>query len=456
MSTSAKTQHPLLARQLRRLGLAGDEPPSPERWHALLDTVTRTYDEADQDRYTMERSLAISSRELRQLYDDLKRASDTQLAEERDKLAKSLAIHQATLEASSDGVIIVNEQREVVGHNRRFAEIWGVPGPMLATRDADALLAMGLAKVADPEAFAARVRHLNESQEASDSEVVELVDGRVLERDSAPVVSPSGLFYGRVWFYRDITERREAEARVRAMQETAERASRAKSDFLLNMSHEMRTPLNAILGFARVLRRSAGTVLGDEQKAHLQDIVEAGGYLLQLVNDLLDLRSLEESSLELVPVALEPLIVQGIGLVRPLVSDKRLELSYALPADLPDVLADRRAVVQILANLLSNAAKFTPQGGTISVSARASGPWIEIAVKDTGAGISPADQERLFVYFEQLGGKHAAHMKGSGVGLALTRALAEKQGGAITVESSVGQGSTFRVRLGAASPAVAR
>jgi PAS domain S-box-containing protein len=401
--------HPLLVRQLERLGLDARTPPSPEDWARLLDAVSA--------------SLA---------------------ADERDA-----AIHAATLEASPDGVLIVGADRQIAGFNRRFLEIWGYPDEVLAARHGERFIQMTRERVADPVAFEARARWLLEHPDLSvQGDVFELADGRLIERDAAPVVTASGNYHGRVYFFRDITERRRAETREREMKETAERAARAKSDFLRNMSHEMRTPLNAILGFARVLRRSPD--LSEDQQAHLLDIVEAGGYMLQLVNDLLDLRSLEATRFELVPVALAPIIEQSAALVRPLVQEKHLELTLAIPAGLPSVMGDRRALVQILVNLLSNGGKFTAPGGALEVTARHVGSWVEIAVRDTGCGIAPEDQERLFVYFEQLGGKNAARMKGSGVGLALTRSLIEKQGGAITVESEVGKGSTFRVRLGAA------
>jgi signal transduction histidine kinase len=406
---STPSLHPLLVRQLESLGLDPHQPPSPEGWSRLLVAVSA--------------SLA---------------------ADERDA-----AIHAATLEASPDGVLIVGADRQVAGFNRRFLQVWGWPDEALALRHGERLIQITRSLVADPAAFEERARWLLDHPDASvQGDVFQLVDGRILERDAAPVVTASGNYHGRVYFFRDITERRRAEAREREMKETAERAARVKSDFLRNMSHEMRTPLNAILGFARVLRRSAD--LSADQQAHLSDIVDAGGYMLQLVNDLLDLRSLEEAPLELAPVALGPIIEQSAALVRPLVQEKHLELSLALPADLPRVLGDRRAIVQILVNLLSNGGKFTAPGGSLEVSARHVGAFVEIAVRDTGCGIAPEDQARLFVYFEQLGGKNAARMKGSGVGLALTRSLVEKQGGAITVESQVGKGSTFRVRLGAA------
>jgi signal transduction histidine kinase len=407
---STPSLHPLLVRQLESLGLDRETPPSPEGWQRLLDAV-----------------------------------SERLAADERDA-----AIHAATLEASPDGVLIVGADRQIAGYNRRFLEVWGYPEEVLALRHGERFIQMTLERVADPVAFEERARWLQKHPDASvRGDVFALLDGRLIERDAAPVVTANGQYHGRVYYFRDITERRRAETREREMKETAERAARAKSDFLRNMSHEMRTPLNAILGFARVLRRSAE--LGAEQQAHLQDIVDAGGYMLQLVNDLLDLRSLEESRLELAPVALGPIIEQSAALVRPLVQEKHLELVLAIPQGLPSVLGDRRAIVQILVNLLSNGGKFTAPGGSLEVSARHTGGCVEIAVRDTGCGIAPEDQARLFVYFEQLGGKNAARMKGSGVGLALTRSLVEKQGGSITVESELGKGSTFRVRLGAAT-----
>jgi signal transduction histidine kinase len=406
----ASMLHPHLERQLERLGLDAETPPSRAAWLALLGAVSEAYGDA----------------------------------------ARDAAIHSAVLEASPDGVLIVGADRQVAGFNRRFLEVWGHPDDLLPVRHGEPLIQMATSRAADPVAFDERARWFLDHPDASvQGEIIELADGRLLERDTSPVVTASGAYHGRVWFFRDITERRRAEARERAMKETAERAARVKSDFLRNMSHEMRTPLNAILGFARVLRRS--TALSADEQAHLEDIVQAGGYMLQLVNDLLDLRSLEEARLELTPVELGPIIEQSVALVRPLVHEKQLELGVHVPDALPRVVGDRRSIVQILVNLLSNAGKFTAPGGTLDLTVRLVAGWVEIAVRDTGCGIAPEDQARLFVYFEQLGGKNAARMKGSGVGLALTRSLVEKQGGAISVESEVGKGSTFRVRLGAAS-----
>lgn len=221
--------------------------------------------------------------------------------------------------------------------------------------------------------------------------------------------------------------------------------------FLANMSHELRTPLNSILGFARVLDRTIGSGLDTKQREFFHYILHAAEHMLRLVNDLLDLRSLEENKLALERVDLEPVAHEVAGLLQPLFEEKRIHFTLCVSSGLPLAVAERRSVVQILINLLSNAVKFTPAGGSVGMSAEASGSSISIKVSDTGIGIEATNQERLFTYHEQLGAKHAHSMKGSGIGLALTKALVTKQGGSISVESAPNEGSTFTVVLQAAS-----
>ncbi len=249
----------------------------------------------------------------------------------------------------------------------------------------------------------------------------------------------------------DITEERARSAELYLARDRAQTATRAKSDFLLNMSHELRTPLNAILGFARVVRRSARERLTEDELAHVGDIVTAGEHMLQLINDLLDLRSLEAQALEVGPVELLPPLAEAVRMVQAIARERSQELVLDADAVLPVCLGERRAIVQILVNLLTNAVKFTPDAGRIELRARGEAGMIRLQVIDTGVGIAPEDQARLFHYFEQLGAKHMHRMKGSGVGLALTRALVEKMGGAISVDSTLGKGTTFEVRLPVAS-----
>ena len=173
--------------------------------------------------------------------------------------------------------------------------------------------------------------------------------------------------------------------------------------------------------------------------------------MLALINDLLDLRSLDAARPEIAPIDLEPIIFETMGLMRSLIDEKSLAMTINIAPGLPLVLAERRAVVQILINLISNAAKFTPSGGSVVLEAQRTSSRVHVSVRDTGIGIALEDQKKLFTYFEQVGDKHAHHMQGSGVGLALTRALVERQGGAITVRSAIGVGSTFDFHLPMAS-----
>jgi signal transduction histidine kinase len=268
---------------------------------------------------------------------------------------------------------------------------------------------------------------------------------RLLHTKKIPIPNGEGTPRYLLGISRDITDEKRAERELREAKDAAEKASRTKSGFLSNMSHEMRTPLNSIIGFARVLDGERFGPLAERQREYVQYILRAGQHMLNLVNDLLDLRRLEEDRDALASTRLElgQLVDEALHLVKAVADDKGHTVAVDFPAALPDALADKRAVVQILVNLLSNAIKFTPASGRIVVRASASRHQLNIAVEDSGVGIRPEDQPKLFTYFEQLGAKHDHSMKGSGIGLALTRALVEKLGGAIRVTSAVGVGSTF-------------
>jgi signal transduction histidine kinase len=441
--------HPLLKRQLKRLGIDDGEPPIGADWDALLARVDATYEQADQDRYTLERSLELSSAEMQQMYDDLQQSSQTQLALQRDKLSTTVATLEATLEASPDGVLVIDQHREVVDYNRRFLEIWQVPADVGRRLTSADLRAEVIAKAVDPPAFAALVERMwTENIEASRDDVV-LADDRVVECRSRVVELATGAPLGRVWYFRDVTPDRRAERELRDTRDAAEKASKAKTGFLSNMSHEMRTPLNSILGFARVLDNEQFGKLNERQKECVGYLLHAAQHMLNLVNDLLDLRRIEEDRAAIVATRLPlgPVLAEAITLVRPLIDERQHEVTTVLEPDLPEVLADRRAVVQILVNLLSNAVKYTPNGGKIAVHARAGADLIVVAVEDNGVGIPAEDHAKLFTYFEQLGAKHEAGMRGSGIGLALTRALVERLGGHIRVNSAPGIGSTFEFSI---------
>ena len=227
-----------------------------------------------------------------------------------------------------------------------------------------------------------------------------------------------------------------------------EAASRHKSEFLANMSHELRTPLNAIIGFSEILTEKMFGDVNEKQTEYLQDILESGRHLLSLINDILDLSKIEAGRMELaltdfdLPSAIENALI----LVRERASRRGITLGRTIDERLEMIRADERKVKQVLLNLLSNALKFTPEGGRVDVSARLHDDSAEISVTDTGVGIAPEDQEAVFEEFRQVG-TAARKVEGTGLGLALVRKIIELHGGRIWVRSQVGVGSTFTFTL---------
>ena len=250
-------------------------------------------------------------------------------------------------------------------------------------------------------------------------------------------------------FVRDITEQKQAAAAVRQAKEEAERANRAKSEFLSRMSHDLRTPLNAILGFAQLLETDA---LTDEQRESLRHILKGGGHLLDLINEVLDIARIEAGHLSLSPepVPVNDAVTQIIDLVRPLARQRGIVLEYTPASEHRHVLADRQRLNQILLNLLSNAVKYNRDQGRVLVTCEdAPNDRLRIKVTDTGAGIPPEKVKLLFQPFERLGADHTT-IEGTGLGLALSKALAEAMGGSLGVESVVDRGTTFWLELAVA------
>jgi signal transduction histidine kinase len=226
-----------------------------------------------------------------------------------------------------------------------------------------------------------------------------------------------------------------------------ETASRHKSDFLATMSHELRTPLNAIIGFSEVLNEQMFGELNERQLAYVNDVLGAGRHLLSLINDVLDLAKIEAGrlDLELSQVALPDILRSAVSMHSERADRAGIALNLSTEPEEITITADELRVRQVVFNLLSNAVKFTPSGGRIDISALANNGQVEIAVADTGPGISAEDIESIFEEFEQTtAGKQA---EGTGLGLPLSRKLVELHGGRLWVESAPGKGSTFRFTL---------
>jgi two-component system sensor histidine kinase/response regulator len=245
---------------------------------------------------------------------------------------------------------------------------------------------------------------------------------------------------------------RDAEQALLA-QRQAEAASTAKSHFLATMSHELRTPLNAILGFSELLAEGIGGDLTTKQAEYISYVLAGGKHLLKLVTEVLDLAKVEAGKLELsVEPTLFAEVANDVGhSVQPLARERGVALRIDVAPALPPVLAEPLRLKQILLNLLSNAIKFTPRDGQVCLQASVRGGELEFAVRDTGSGIAKEDVPRLFRAFEQIAATHEGRREGTGLGLALCKRLIELHGGSIAVDSELGAGSTFTVRLPLAS-----
>jgi GAF domain-containing protein len=228
-----------------------------------------------------------------------------------------------------------------------------------------------------------------------------------------------------------------------------EATNRHKSEFLANMSHELRTPLNAIIGFSEVLQEKLFGELNEKQAEYTDDILSSGRHLLSLINEILDLSKVEAGRMELELATFDlPLAIDNARtFVRERAVKHGISLDLAMDDRLGDFFGDERKIKQILLNLLSNAVKFTPEGGRIGIDARQSNGAVEISVNDTGVGIPPEDQTKIFEEFRQVGSDYARKAEGTGLGLTLAKKFVELHGGRIWVTSEAGKGSKFTFTL---------
>ncbi|HXJ00442.1 MAG TPA: ATP-binding protein [Micropepsaceae bacterium] len=249
---------------------------------------------------------------------------------------------------------------------------------------------------------------------------------------------------------RDITRRKAHERQLIEARDQAEEASRAKSRFLANMSHELRTPLNAIIGFSEVMTQQLFGPLGTQRYLEYTRLInESGSHLLGLINSILDMSKIEAGRFTVVPQLfdLEDIVNQARGFVSLQAERAGIELRHSIAPAVRQVRADKRAVLQILINLLSNGVKYTQQGGHVSVTAELIAGGLQIAVSDTGVGIGEADLARLGQPFEQVESEYTRSKEGTGLGLALVRALTHLHGGTMTLSSALGEGTCVRIML---------
>ncbi|WP_299761811.1 ATP-binding protein [Ramlibacter sp.] len=405
---------------------------------------------------TIQRVRQRAEEELRQTRDELEHKTQ--------QLANSLAMLKATLDSTTDAILVTDGDQRVASYNLRLQQMWQLPRAALDGDHERVLLAMA-GNFADPERLRAQTRRVLQEGPPTSFDLLETTDGRAIERSSRPQVV-EGRIVGRVWSFRDVTDARRAQEERQRLLESernarnlAERMGALKDEFLATLSHELRTPLSAILGWVHILGRGARDpadldkgVATIDRNCRLQ---------LKLIDDLLDMNRIASGKVRLDPqqLALVPFLEAAVQAAQPAAQARGVALHGQFDPALAPLLADPARLQQVMSNLLSNAIKFTPAGGRIAVTLRECDGMAEIAVADTGGGIPAEFLPHVFERFRQADSTTTRQHGGLGLGLSIVRNLVELHGGTIAAASpGPGRGATFVVRLpqrsgdGAAAP----
>lgn len=361
---------------------------------------------------------------------------DDQLVIALDDAARQRDVFYAIINAASDGLLLYDLDGRITASNERCAEMLGFSLTELLTEPADRLQRQAEARCARPESYRQRLdAHFTRPEERHEDQL-ELVRPRrrILRRSSCPL-RVHGVLAGRVFTYSDITAEVELD--------------RMKSEFVSIASHELRTPLTSLQGGLQLVLAAAGEALAPDDRELLDISLASTDRLVRLVNDLLDLSKIEarKMSFNIQPVDLRVLLDEAVKAMRGLAAERQISLSLDPVEELPPIPADRDHLMRVLTNLVSNALKYSPMDTAVTVSAAVRHGGVEVGVVDQGPGIAPDQVDRLFKPFCRAGAQERQISGGTGLGLAVSRAIIEQHGGRIWVEPGRTGGSRFAFLL---------
>lgn len=368
------------------------------------------------------------------------------------ELKRSYGFMSALVENLQAGLLVEDEAGRIYTLNQTYCDMFGKDELplMIEGEDCENEFERNQELFSRPGALLQWRRKCLEREKVVTGKEMTLRDGRVFEQDYVPVIfedEQGQTHRSHLWSYRDISEHKRIENTLERAKEAAEAAATAKSQFLATMSHELRTPMNGVLGMLQLLRK---TRLDARQKRFVETATGSGEMLLKVINDILDFSKLEAGKLDLesIPFDLEALLEQSVALLAKEAHEKQVELLYLSESGMPRwVKGDPTRLRQVLTNLINNAIKFTAQGEIVLYASSLRDGRIRFGVRDTGIGISAAQQKLLFQAFSQVDSSHTRKYGGTGLGLAISQKLISAMGGTIRVASTPGKGSDFSFEL---------
>jgi signal transduction histidine kinase len=372
------------------------------------------------------RSFNEMSRELTKHQQDL--------AEQNVDLERLANVLRAVLDSTIDGILLSDADGNMQLANRPLVRLTREMGMSYDGTIVDRLLSVEH-RVRDKEAYRKTMEGLRANpDESTFDEFEDSVTGRVYQGFTSPVLDDRGGFVGRLWTLRDVTDQRELD--------------RLKDDFVATVSHELRTPLTSMMGFLEMIREGEAGELNEEQQRFLAIVYRSSERLQRLVGDLLFVARLDANGLQLQfgETQLDEIVHDAVESSGALARAREITL-VAEVEPVPPVSGDKERLSQLVGNLISNALKFTPAGGRVTARAFVDGSHAVVEISDTGIGIPPAEQGRLFQRFFRSSTATEQAIPGTGLGLVISRAIAEAHGGTIDVTSVPGEGTTFRVEI---------
>ena len=351
-----------------------------------------------------------------------------------------IAVQRETLDNLYEGVAVIGANGRLQLSNPVFGRMWQLPTELLATSPHISELVEGMrALTGDGDDWQSEKENIigRLTDREGHTGRIERADGSVLDYATVPLPDGAGLLS-----YIDVSDSTRVERALRESNEALEAADRLKSEFIANVSYELRSPLTTIIGFAEILKNEYFGALNERQSEYSHGILESSHRLLLLINDILDLASIEagQMTLELEPVNVHDLLSSVLTLTRERMRKKNLLLEFDCPLDIGTIVADERRLKQALFNIMSNSVKFTPDNGAVTVTARRDRDEVLLTFADTGIGISEQDRSRVFAKFER-GSAPEARRSGAGLGLPLVKSFIELHGGRVELESAPGAGT---------------